>query len=169
MGKRKFGALDKLEADLYVFLHPYELVVRLMNGFRPSLQCQIRRDPLYIIKSLRLLYLTSHSSYQKDFINQYGMYENDREVLLQAPSAAIHTGIISFRELVDFIAHVADCYPSLTKNFPEDLVELLSRHHKDLEVELRSKIVGSLALLKRKGIIDSSKSVRKLHQRLIKV
>lgn len=113
--------------------------------------------------SLRLLELTSHSSYQRNFEDQYGMYEADREILLQSPSSTIHTGMISFRELVDFIAHVADCYLSLTKKFPEDLIEILS-HHKDLEVELRSKIVGSLALLKRKGIIDSSKSVRRLLQ-----
>lgn len=111
-------------------------------------------------KILRFLSLTSHSSYKNEFQNQYGMYEANREILLQAPSSAINTGVISFRELVDFIAHVADCYPALTKNFPEDLIELLSNHHKDLEVELRSKIVGSLALLKRKGIISSSKSVR---------
>lgn len=112
-------------------------------------------------KSLRLLWLTSRSSYQKNFTDQYGMYEAEREILLQSPSATIHTGMISFRELVDFIAHVADCYPSLVKKFPEDLIEILS-HHKDLEVELRSKIVGSLALLKKKGIIDSSKFVRRL-------
>lgn len=91
------------------------------------------------------------------------MYEADRDLLLQSPSSTMHTGMISFRELIDFIAHVADCYPSLTKQFPEDLIEILS-HHKDLEVELRSKIVGSLALLKKKGIIDSSKSVRQLLQ-----
>ena len=95
------------------------------------------------------------------------MYEADREMLLQSPSSTLHTGIISLRELIDFIAHVADCYPLLTKKFPEDLIELLS-HHKDLEVELRSKIVGSLALLKKKGIIDSSKSVRRLLQNSIR-
>lgn len=88
------------------------------------------------------------------------MYEANLEILLQAPSSATDTGVISFRELIDFIAHVADCYIPLTKKFPEDLIELFSNHHKDLEVELRTKIVGSLALLKRKGIIDSSKFVR---------
>ena len=114
----------------------------------------------------RVLLLIAHSSYKNDFESQYRMYETDRDVLLQAPSSAKYTGNISFRELVDFIAHVADCYPSLTKKFPEDLIELLSHHHKDLEVELRSKIVGSLALLQRKGIIDSSKFVRQPLQRL---
>jgi protein SDA1 len=87
------------------------------------------------------------------------MYEAHREIFLQAPSSATDTGITSFRELVDFIAHVADCYPSLTKKFPEDLIDIISHHHQNLGVELRSKIVGSLALLKRKEIIDSSKFV----------
>ncbi len=87
------------------------------------------------------------------------MYEAHCEIFLQATSSVTDTGITSFRDLVDFIAHVADCYPSLTTKFPEDLIEILSHHHKNLEPELRSKIVGSLALLKRKEIIDSSKFV----------
>ena len=103
----------------------------------------------------------SHSSYKEEFERQYVMYKANHEILVHAPSSTEYARIISFREHVDFIAHVADCYPSLTKTFPEDLIKLFSHHHKDLEVELRSKIVGSLALLKRKGLIDSSKSVRK--------
>lgn len=127
----------------------------------PDLVYNAKSDeiPSILGTTQKVLLLIAHSSYTNDFESQYRMYETDRDVLLQTPSSAKYTGNISFRELVDFIAHVADCYPSLTKKFPEDLIELLSHHHKYLEVELRSKIVGSLALLKRKGIIDSSKSV----------
>ncbi|KAL8664232.1 MAG: hypothetical protein Q9202_003182 [Teloschistes flavicans] len=64
-------------------------------------------------------------------------------------------GIISFRDLIDFISHVADCYPTLVIQFPEDLIRLLNLHHEHLESELREKIVGSLVLLRRKDIIDS--------------
>ena len=50
MGKRKLGALDKLEADLYISPCLNEVFVTLTNGFRFSLQCQIRRDPMYVRK-----------------------------------------------------------------------------------------------------------------------
>jgi protein SDA1 len=62
--------------------------------------------------------------------------------------------------LVDLIAHVADCYqqrqPDRIRSFPEDLKAILSRHHNDLHPELREKVVGSLVLLRRKELIDSS-------------
>ena len=60
------------------------------------------------------------------------------------------------RDLVDFIAHVADCFLDATARFSQDLVELLSQHHATLEPELREKIVGSLVLLRRKDVVDSS-------------
>ena len=75
---------------------------------------------------------------------------------MAAPSAAVDTGIISLRDLIDFVAHVADCYPEITKNFPQELIEILSLHHTALDRELREKIVGSLVLLRKKEIIDSS-------------
>ncbi len=75
---------------------------------------------------------------------------------MQAPSSASSTGIVSLRDLVDFVAHVADRYPEITKDFPQDLIKILSIHHRELESELREKIVGSLVLLRRKEVIDSS-------------
>ena len=75
---------------------------------------------------------------------------------MQAPSSASAAGIVSLRDLIDFVAHVADRYPELTKDFPQDLINILNTHHRELEPELREKIVGSLVLLRRKDIIDSS-------------
>ncbi|MCJ1401638.1 Severe Depolymerization of Actin [Xylographa trunciseda] len=106
-----------------------------------NLQNKIRRDPI---------------SYKEEFIKQYSQYESHREIFLQAPSSATDAGIVSLRDLVDFTAHVAECFPELTAKFPNELIEILSLHHKDLESELREKIVGSLVLLRRKDIIDSS-------------
>jgi len=60
---------------------------------------------------------------------------------------------------VDFIAHVADCYPDLTRDFADDLIKLLIQHHAELESELREKLVGSLVLLRKKELIDSVKYV----------
>ncbi|THC93986.1 hypothetical protein EYZ11_006533 [Aspergillus tanneri] len=82
---------------------------------------------------------------------------------MAAPSSAADTGIISLRELIDFIAHVADCYPDITKEFPQQLMDILSQHHLVLEPELREKIVGSLVLLRKKDLLDSAtKTLRAL-------
>ncbi|TAQ89092.1 hypothetical protein B7494_g2563 [Chlorociboria aeruginascens] len=107
----------------------------------PNLQYKIRRDP---------------KSYSEDFLNQYGQYQSQRDIFLASPGTATSTGIISFRDLIDFIAHVADCFPEDTAQFPEDLKTILTLHHAELESELREKIVGSLVLLRRKDIIDSA-------------
>ena len=99
--------------------------------------------------------LTESSSYLKEFVEQYSQYENQREIFLQAPSTAVDSSIVSLRDLIDFISHVADCYPSRTAQFPGELVQVLQTHHHELESELREKIVSSLVLLRRKNLIDS--------------
>ncbi|KAI9820543.1 MAG: Severe Depolymerization of Actin [Thelocarpon impressellum] len=75
---------------------------------------------------------------------------------MEAPTSASADGVASFRDFIDLIAHVADCYPDLTSTFADDLANILTSHHASLEPELREKIVGSLVLLRKKGIVDSS-------------
>lgn len=75
---------------------------------------------------------------------------------MAAPTSATESGIISLRDLIDFVSHVADCYPEITKKFPQELINMLMLHHSVLETELREKIVGSLVLLRKKSIIDST-------------
>lgn len=79
---------------------------------------------------------------------------------MAAPTATNDTGLISLRELIDFISHVADCYPDITKDFPQQLIDMLSQHHLVLEPELREKIVGSLVLLRKKDLLDSATYVQ---------
>ncbi|KAJ5970145.1 uncharacterized protein N7479_000063 [Penicillium vulpinum] len=107
----------------------------------PNLQHKIRRDP---------------KSYIEDFRAQHYQYESHREIFMAAPSSATDTGVISLRDLIDFISHVADCYPDICKDFPQQLIDMLMQHHLLLETELREKLVGSLVLLKKKDIIDSA-------------
>ncbi|KAL8942640.1 MAG: hypothetical protein Q9216_001553 [Gyalolechia sp. 2 TL-2023] len=106
-------------------------------------------------------------SYKEDFASQYSQYEAQREIFLQAPASATDAGIISFRDLIDFVSHVADCYPTPTSPFPEDLIHILNLHHEHLEPELREKIVGSLVLLRRKDILDSPTLLQTLFPLLI--
>jgi NUC130/3NT domain len=95
-------------------------------------------------------------SYIEDFRGQYFQYENHREIFMAAPTSATDSGILSLRDLIDFVSHVADCYPDITKGFPQELIDILTLHHPVLEPELREKLVGSLVLLKKKDIIDST-------------
>lgn len=111
--------------------------------------------------------LTETRSYSEDFLNQYGQYQSQRDIFLASPSTATSTGVVSFRDLIDFVAHVADCFPEDTADFPEDLKSILTLHHASLESELREKIVGSLVLLRRKEIIDSSNLLNTLFPILV--
>lgn len=107
----------------------------------PNLQHKIKRDP---------------PSYIADFRGQYQQYENQREIFMASPTSTADSGIISLRELIDFISHVSDCYPEITKDFPRELIQLFTLHHNELEPEMREKVVGSLVLLRKKDIIDST-------------
>jgi len=79
---------------------------------------------------------------------------------MAAPDSTDENGLVSLRDMIDFISHVADCYPQITKHLPDHLIEILSLHHAKLEPELRDKVVGSLVLLRNKDLIDSTTSVK---------
>lgn len=72
------------------------------------------------------------------------------------PTGGTADSIESFHNMIDLIAHVADCYPAETKTYPDDLKLILNEHHTVLHPDLRDKIVGSLVLLRRKDVIDSA-------------
>ena len=75
---------------------------------------------------------------------------------MTSPTSATETGLISLRDLIDFVSHVADCYPDITKDFPQQLIEMLLLHHTTMAPELREKLVGSLVLVRRKELLDSA-------------
>ncbi|KAH8677857.1 SDA1-domain-containing protein [Xylariales sp. PMI_506] len=106
-----------------------------------GLQYKIRRDP---------------QDYEKEFLEHWGQYESSYDRFIASPIGSDGNALISFREQIDLIAHVADCYPEHTAGFADNLKEILTRHHAVLETDLREKIVGSLVLLRRKDVIDSS-------------
>ncbi|KAJ5091168.1 hypothetical protein NUU61_006038 [Penicillium alfredii] len=106
-------------------------------------------------------------SYIEDFRAQHYQYESHREIFMAAPTSATDTGIISLRDLIDFISHVADCYPEILKDFPQQLIDMLMQHHLVLEPDLREKLVGSLVLLKKKDLLDSATLLHTLFPILI--
>ena len=93
-------------------------------------------------------------SYRDDFNNQFQQYETLRDLFLQNPGT-VGTGIDDLKDLIEFVSHVADCYPDLTAHFPNDLQQILLQHHEVLEYDLRDKVVGALTLLRNKDVIDS--------------
>lgn len=89
-------------------------------------------------------------------MKQWEQYESQREIFLVSPATATSEYVESFHNVIDLIAHVADCYKEETQTFPDDLKAILVQHHVILHPELREKIVGSLVLLRRKDVIDST-------------
>ncbi|KAK0254596.1 hypothetical protein B0A54_13589 [Friedmanniomyces endolithicus] len=118
----------------------------------PNLQHKIRNDS---------------SSYQDDFLNQYSQYSSLYALFLSSPTTTDDAGLVRLRDLIDFVSHVADCYPAITTGFASDLTRLLELHHATLEAELRDKIVTSLVLLRRKEVIDSTNLLNTLWPLLI--
>ncbi|KAK3934234.1 protein sda1 [Diplogelasinospora grovesii] len=106
-----------------------------------SLQYKIRRDP---------------KSYTQEFYDQWLAYDAQRQIFISAPATASSDDVKKFHDLVDLVAHVADLYPDLTAPYATHLKDLLNRHHAILDPELREKVVGSLVLLRRKDVIDST-------------
>ncbi|KAI3541994.1 hypothetical protein CSPX01_07221 [Colletotrichum filicis] len=106
-----------------------------------GLQYKIRRDP---------------KSYEENFLQQWGQYESQREVFLVSPTTATREYTESFHNIVDLLAHTVDLYPKHAVAFPDDLKAILLQHHEVLHPELREKIVGALALLRKKDVIDST-------------
>ncbi|KAI1340083.1 SDA1-domain-containing protein [Xylariaceae sp. FL0016] len=105
-----------------------------------GLQYRLRKDP---------------AAYEDEFLGLYRQYDAAREKYIADPVGADGQSLINFREQVDLIAHCAELFPSITVSFPDELSEILTRHHAVLEPSLRDKLVSSLTLLRRKEVITS--------------
>lgn len=101
------------------------------------LQNVVRRDP---------------GSYHEEFLQQYSHYESLRDIFLMNPSPDQGT---EFGELIGFVSAVCNCYPKETKNFPEELRNILLNNHRDLTPDLREKIIQCLTMLRNKNIITA--------------
>uniref|UniRef100_H2YYR3 Protein SDA1 n=1 Tax=Ciona savignyi TaxID=51511 RepID=H2YYR3_CIOSA len=103
----------------------------------PQLQNLIKRDP---------------ESYRAEFEQQYRRYESNLQVFLLQPSEDAK----SLSELTMFIGQVANCYPDLVGEFPEQLCEILKRHASALNPEIRMMFCRALMLLRNKNLISPS-------------
>lgn len=84
-----------------------------------------------------------------------------------SPTTVSADSIESFHNMIDLMAHIADCYPDVMARYPEDLDEIITQHHAILHPELREKIVSSLLLLRRKDVVDSATVLKSLFPILV--
>lgn len=108
------------------------------------LQNVVRRDP---------------ESYHEEFLQQFSHYESLRDIFLMNPTPDQGT---EFAELIGFVSAVCNCYPKETKDFPEELKNILLENHRVLTPELREKIIQCLTMLRNKGIISAESLISTL-------
>ncbi|VDB96170.1 unnamed protein product [Peniophora sp. CBMAI 1063] len=109
----------------------------------PQLQNLIKRDP---------------AAYKEEFLQQWNHYNSTRQIFQISPDEqAGH-----FRELVSFIAQVAQCYPKETAEFPAHLSTLLLEQYGSLSPDMRHILVQNLVMLKNKGVITSIELLKTL-------
>jgi protein SDA1 len=106
--------------------------------------------------------LTPARSYKSDFERQYEQYQTLYQIFKQSGSTN-PSNLISLRDQIDLISHVCDNYPELTRQFQDDLIELLTQQHFNSDPELREKVISSLVLLRNRGVIDSVKYEQDVH------
>ncbi|KAF9338001.1 Protein SDA1 [Podila minutissima] len=103
----------------------------------PQLQNLIKRDPL---------------SYKEEFLQQLRHFESSRAIFELKPEELS----TDFQDLINFIAQVSPCYPEETKEFPDQIITLLSKHYQILNAELRRTMVSALVLLRNREMISST-------------
>jgi len=96
---------------------------RLPNNL-PQLQNLVKRDP---------------DSYREEFLQQFRHYESNLQIFKLDPSNANKT----LGDLVMFISQVAHCYTDELEHFPQELIDVLQRHHSVMDAELRMVLCSS--------------------------
>ncbi|KAI9056655.1 actin cytoskeleton organization and cell cycle progression protein [Trametes sanguinea] len=108
----------------------------LLTSNLPQLQNLIKRDP---------------PAYKEEFLQQWNHYNSIRQIFQINPDEnAQH-----FRELVSFIAQVAQCYPKETADFPSQISTLLLENYGTLSPDTRRSLVQNLVMLRNKDVITS--------------
>ncbi|KAI0371821.1 actin cytoskeleton organization and cell cycle progression protein [Pilatotrama ljubarskyi] len=108
----------------------------LLTSNLPQLQNLIKRDP---------------PAYKEEFLQQWNHYNSIRQIFQINPDEnAQH-----FRELVSFIAQVAQCYPKETADFPSQISSLLLESYGTLSPDTRRSLVQNLVMLRNKDVITS--------------
>lgn len=109
------------------------------------LQNLIRRDP---------------RSYEEEFKLQQAHYHSMRAIFMQNPQTP--TGHEEFAELLLFITQMCSCYPEYTREFPNEVCELLLEHYDGLNALVADKAVHSVSMLRNKAVITNEQFINTL-------
>jgi protein SDA1 len=101
----------------------------------PQLQNLIKRDP---------------PAYKVEFLLQLKHFESELAIFQLRPTKDSDR----FTDLVTFMSHVAACYKEECVHIPLALLELLEKNASTLHIEVRSKLLQALILLRNKLMID---------------
>lgn len=132
----------------------------LLTSNLPQLQNLIKRDP---------------ESYKEEFLNQYNHYLSLLRLVQHSPLAFSASSTSSnnsntaqsFKDLVTFVAQVAQCYPTETEGFAKGISDLILEDVKNIGIgggeggarglgnEVRKAIVQNLVMLRNKDVISS--------------
>ncbi|GJJ07757.1 hypothetical protein Clacol_001962 [Clathrus columnatus] len=112
----------------------------LLTSNLPQLQNLIKRDP---------------AAYKEEFLQQWNHYESIRKIFQINPDEQAQ----QFRQLISFIAQVAQCYPQETADFPNRLSALLLESYSTLNPDTRKTLVQNLVMLRNKSVITSIEQI----------
>ena len=101
----------------------------------PTLQNLIKRDPL---------------GYVDEFRRRWRHFQAKLELQRMEPSTENKDMVAT----VNFIAHVAPCFPKMTAELPTQLAALLEEHHDALDSELRKALLQALILLRNRNMMQ---------------
>lgn len=102
----------------------------------PQLQNLIKRDPV---------------SYHSEFMLQYSHFLSSLSLFVLQPATAPE----NFTEQAMFISHLCYYYKEETKEFPEQIMQLLSERAEGMEPNVRKALVQCLILLRNRDIVSS--------------
>lgn len=101
----------------------------------PQLQNLIKRDP---------------DSYREEFLQQFRHYESNLQIFKLDPSNANKT----LGDLVMFISQVSHCYTKELEHFPQEIIDVLQRHHSAMDADLRMTLCKALILIRNKNLLS---------------
>eukprot|EP00842_Homolaphlyctis_polyrhiza_P007038 jgi/Hompol1/923/HPOL_002599-RA len=106
----------------------------------PQLQNKIKRDP---------------QSYKEEFLQQLRHFESTLSIFNLKPQDSIIS--TEFADQILFLSHVSQCYPKETAEFPEKLIELLSKHYQIMSPDVRKTMVQALILMRNKSVVKQTR------------
>ncbi|OBZ86955.1 Protein SDA1 [Choanephora cucurbitarum] len=109
----------------------------LLPTHLPQLQNLIKRDS---------------KSYEAEFLQQWRHFQSTLSIFCLKPDEESK----ELCELVTFMSQVAQCYPDITKDFSQQIIDLLKEHSTVLHPEVRKSLVQALILLRNKGVLDNT-------------